>query len=183
MEANRRLHFVSVMKKMRQAWDDNEAERVGLVKASSQNSVVRIQNEEVLYPCKPIPLATHCPEKSSRPRDEANHGTHSGFCRENGWISLFRLAGVSGAAGYVSAAPVSNEPDGIKSSSPFDGRMRAIPVLIAPPAPRSAHSFSSEMQTAFSVPACRAPAPTRRARPLWRPDRSGGPAHRAARPR
>jgi len=31
---------------------------------------------------------------------EANHGTHSVFCRENGWISLSRLAGVSGAAGY-----------------------------------------------------------------------------------
>ena len=127
MEANRRLHFVSVMKKMRQAWDDNEAERVGLVKASSQNSVVRIQNEEVLYPCKPIPLATHCPEKSfCVAQNEANHGTHSVFCRENGWISLSRLAGVSGGAVYVYASPVRNEPDGMKSSSPFDGRMRAI---------------------------------------------------------
>jgi hypothetical protein len=31
-EANRRLHFVSVVKKMRQAWNDNEASRVGLDK-------------------------------------------------------------------------------------------------------------------------------------------------------
>ena len=31
-EANRRLHFVSVVKKMRQAWDDGKAERVGLDK-------------------------------------------------------------------------------------------------------------------------------------------------------
>jgi hypothetical protein len=33
-------------------------------------------------------------------QNEANHGTHSVFCRENGWISLSRLAGVSGAAGH-----------------------------------------------------------------------------------
>jgi|GEM_PF-5787693 len=33
-------------------------------------------------------------------QNEANHGTHSVFCRENGWISLSRLAGVSGGAGY-----------------------------------------------------------------------------------
>jgi hypothetical protein len=69
---------------------------------------------------------------------EANHGTHSVFCRENGWISLSRLAGVSGGAVYAYAPPVRNEPDGMKSSSPFDGRMRVIPGLIAPPAPKIA---------------------------------------------
>jgi hypothetical protein len=32
-------------------------------------------------------------------QNEVNHGAHSVFCRENGWISLSRLAGVSGVAG------------------------------------------------------------------------------------
>ena len=65
---------------------------------SIQNTGVSIQNNQP--PRNLIPPATHCPEKSfCAAQNEANHGTHSVFCRENGWISLFRLAGVSGAAG------------------------------------------------------------------------------------
>ena len=96
---------------------------------SIQNTGVSIQNNSR----KPSSPAIHCPEKSfCVAQNEANHGTHSVFCRENGWISLSRLAGVSGGAVYTYASPVRNEPDGMKSSSPFDGRMRAILVVIAP---------------------------------------------------
>ena len=40
----------------------------------------------------------------------------------------------AGGAVYAYAPPVRNEPDGMKSSSPFDGRMRDILFVIARPA-------------------------------------------------
>ena len=89
-------------------------------------------------------LIAVAPRKSSRLRDEANHGTHSVFCRENGWISLLRPAGVSGGAVYTYASPVRNEPDGVKSSSPFDGRMRDMLFVILRPASRCQLAAASE---------------------------------------